>query len=371
MRLNPILPLLLALSSCGTPRSGDARYEGPEEVQTLVRELDGPIPPGTPPDKLPETRLAELGDEALPALALAIRDPGKSQIRERAARALGYMHQRTGSEGAIQAYIVGVQKATAVHARGLLAQAHRFRDSEGRILALVNAALSEMGTITPGLVAAAGAMTDVESLEPMKRVVVLSRSEPTAPERDIALRYIGRAARRGWSDALKFLLTCTQAGNADIMEKAGKELSLVAGRVTPKSWSGWWLDHSAGDRRSWILEVLPPVGGRPFDPTDRDHLDDLILRVPESDDAESEFWMIERLLGRAFGYQSPRDVFDPDVEPAALAESNRRAVATLKAWWRESSPYVFYNPATDLFEVNEEGRRIGVPVDPKTGKPGR
>jgi len=369
MRLIPVLPMLLALASCGST-AGDARYEGPPEVQTLIRELDGPIPPGTPPEKLPEARLAELGDEALPALALAVRDPGKSQIRERAARALGLMHQHTGSEGAIQAYIVAVQKATAVHARGLLAQAHRFRDPEGRILALVNAAVSEMGTVTPGLVAAAGAMTDVESLEPMKRVVVLDRYEATSPERDIALRYIGRAARRGWADALKFLLTCTQAGNADIMEKAGNELSLLAGRIRPKSWSGWWLEHAAGDRKSWILESFPPVGERPFDPTDRDHLEDLVSRVPESEDAEPEFWMIERLLGKSFGYQSPRDVFDPDVEPAALAESNRRAVATLKAWWRECSPYVFFNRATGLFEVNEEGRRIGVPVDPKTGKPG-
>ncbi|HTF55959.1 MAG TPA: hypothetical protein VK661_01710 [Planctomycetota bacterium] len=370
MRLIPALPVLLALAACGTT-SGDARYEGPEEVRRLIRDLDGPVPSGTPMDKLPEARLAELGDEALPALAVAVRDPGKSPLRERAARALGLLQQRTGSEGAIQAYIVAVQKATAVHARGLLAQAHRFHDPEGRILALVHAALNEMGTVTPEMVASAGAMTDVESLEAMKRVVVRNRSDGPVPGRDVALRYIGRAARRGWPDAVKFLLACTQAGNADIMEKAGRELGLVAGRIKPKSWSGWWLDHATSDRRAWILESFPPVNGQPFDPADRDHIDDLISRVPETEDAEPEFWLIERLLGKSFGYASPRDNFDPDVEPATVAESNRRAVETLKAWWREYSPYVFFNRATNLFEVNDEGRRIGVPVDPKTGKPGR
>jgi hypothetical protein len=370
MRLTPALPVVLALASCAAA-SGDARYEGPEEVQRLIRELDGPVPAGTPLEKLPEARLAELGEDALPALATAVRDPGKSRLRERAARALGLMHLRTGNEGALQAYIVAVQKASAVHARGLLAQAHRFRDPEGRILALVHAALNEMATVTPELVTAAGAMTDVESLEAMKKVVIRNLSEGSVPERDVALRYIGRAARRGWPEAVKFLLTCTQAGNADIMEKAGRELSLVAGRISPRSWSGWWLEHATGDRRAWILESLPPVAGRPFDPTDRDHVGELVSRVPESEDAEPEFWLIERLLGKAFGYASPRDVFDPDVDPAALAESNRRAVETLKAWWREYSPYVFFNRATNLFEVNDEGRRIGVPVDPKSGKPGR
>jgi hypothetical protein len=277
-----------------------------------------------------------------------------------------------GHDGALQAYIEALQAApNELHLRGLLAQAYRFRDPEGRVLGILDKALNEMRVVTPEMVAAAAEMTDVEALETMMRIVGRDVGNPSVPERDLALQYIGRAARRGRREAVEFLTACTQTSNPGMVEKSRAELELLSGRAQPKSWRAWWFERVAGERRAWLVESFAPVGGRPFDPGERDHLGELVARIPQEGDAEPELWFLEQALGRRFGYVSPRDVFDPDADRAALAESNRRAIATARDWWRETSPYLFLNPATGRFAISEEARRIGVPVDPKTGKPGR
>lgn len=353
-----------SLAACATGPS-DPASPVEEEVRRLIRDLDSATPSV-------EERLAGIGEEALPGLASAVRNSPSIRVRERAAAALGIMYGRTRHPQALQIYIEAVEQAPAgFYARKLLGQAHRFRDPEGKVIALLHDALEKMPEATAEMVAAAGAMTDVESANAMMQVIVKSRAAAQSPERDLAVRYLGRAARRGQRESLEFLRTCTMTNHPDLQDKAGRELSLMAGRLTPGTWSGWWLDHASRTRKEWLVEAFSLTIGKALDLADRAHMGELIERIPADQDAEPEFWLIERALGRRFGYNSPSDVFDPEVDRAALAEANRRAVETLKSWWRENSPYMFFNPASGLFEVNEEGRRIGVPVDPKTGKPGR
>jgi hypothetical protein len=365
MRLTFILSMAgTCLAACATGPSNPASPVE-EKVRRLIRELDSASPSA-------EERLAEIGEEALPGLTAAVRGAPSIRVRERAAAALGIMYERTRHPQALRSYVEAVTEAPAAfYARRLLGHAHRFRDPDGQVLALLNAAMMEMSEATPEMVAAAGTMTDVESTAAMMRVVAKAKSSAQSPERDLAVRYLGRAARRGRREALEFLRTCTMTNHPDLEEKAGRELSLMAGRLTPGAWGPWWLDHATRDRKEWLVEAFSLTFGKPLDLTDRAHIGELIERIPTDQDAEPEFWLLERTLGPRFGYVSPSDVFDPDVDRAALAEANRRAVETIKTWWRENSPYVYLNPATGLFEVNEEGRKIGVPVDPKTGRPGR
>ncbi len=345
-RLLILLPALAAAACASRPSGGV-----PDDLQSLIRN----------------------GDRSIPVLKDAILDPAASAERRRQlAWALGEIWTQTGNGTALEAYIEAVQKAPDdSQRRALLTEAHRFRDNEGRVLALLDTALREMRVITPQLVVAAAAMTDVEALEMLMKVVGKGVDAPSTPEREVALRYIGRAARRGRREAVAFLSACAQSSDADLAEKAAAELKRVAGGDAPKGWRDWWFKNHAGERRAWLAESFPSVGGRPFDPGDRDHIGELVARIPRDADAEPELWYLEQALGRSFGYVSPRDVFDPDVDAGALSESNRRAIATAVEWWRENSPYLFLNPATGRFDISEEARRIGVPVDPKTGKPGR
>src|SRR5690349_6012675 len=303
MHRSLILLLLPACAACASrsPEPGD-----PDEIRSLVRLLRGAPSEGTPPDERPEARLAALGEPALPALKEAVSDPGDSRYRERAARALALMWNSKGIPGALETYLLAVRSApNDPHARSLLSQAFRFHDSEGRVLALLDAALQELRVVTPELVTAAGAMTDVEATETMMKVIAKTKDADVSPERDLAFRYLGRSARRGRRESVAFLTMCTQSGNADMMVKAGVELKLIAGRDSPKGWREWWLEHASGERKSWLVAAFPSVGGKPFDPADRDHLGELVARIPESGDAEPELWFLEQALGRNFGYVSP------------------------------------------------------------------
>ena len=360
--------IVLSAALAAACSSGPSKFEGSEEIWSLLTVLRGP----DDGSGRTEARLAELGDAALPALKEAVADPAESRYRGRAARALGIMWTQHGNPAALEAYLFAIRAApNDPHARSLLAQAYRYRDPDKRVFALLEAAIKHMRLVTPEMIAAAGAMTDMEALEAMMRVVGKVAEDPTAPERDLALRYIGRAARRGRRQAVEFLRACTQSSTPDLVARASAELSLLAGRLEPKSWSAWWFDHNAESRQEWIVRSFPPVGGKPFDPTERDHIAELVARLPRDVDVEPELWFLEQVLGRKFGYVSPRDVFDPDMNFGDLSESNGRAIATVREWWREHAPFLYFNSATGRYEISEEAQRIGVPADPKTGKPGR
>jgi hypothetical protein len=320
----------------------------------------------------PESGPRESGD--VPALTQQLLDASTPfEKRLETASVLGRIWIRTGNPEALDAYVRTVRKELAdddSRARQFLELAPLFRDPERRVFALLNTAIQNMRVVSPKMVAAAGAMSDVEATETMMGVIGKTKDAEAAPERDLALRYTGRAARRGRRDAVQFLTMGTQSTNEDIAKKSVAELKLLAGQDAPKGWRAWWLEHQAGNRRSWLAHSFAREGTG-FDPANRDHAGGLVLRLSEEADPEPLMWYLEMVLGRKFGYVSPRDVFDPDADPAKLAASNRRAIDTAGEWWRENSPYLFFNPSTNRFDISEEGRRIGAPVDPRTGKPGQ
>lgn len=311
--------------------------------------------------------------ENVPALKQQLLDASTPfEKRVEIASVLGRIWIRTGNPEALDAYVQAVRTDLAgddTRARKMLELAHLFRDPERRVFALLNTAIQNMRVVSPGMIAAAGAMTDVEATETMMKLIGKTRDAESSPERDLAFRYTGRAARRGRRDAVQFLTLCTQSTNEDIAKKSVAELKMLAGQDAPKGWRAWWLEHQAGNRRTWLAHSFAREGTG-FDPANRDHVGGLVLRLPEEADSEPLMWYLELVLGRKFGYVSPRDVFEPDVDPAALAASNRRAITMASEWWRENSPYLFFNSSTNRFDISEEGRRIGSPVDPKTGKPG-
>jgi hypothetical protein len=86
--------VLAALSACSSsPRPG-----APDEVARL---LDDPKPET-------QARLVALGDDAVPALVLALNDAAASPGRlNRAARALGRIRLKTGNAAALEGYVRG------------------------------------------------------------------------------------------------------------------------------------------------------------------------------------------------------------------------------------------------------------------------
>ncbi|HKS16265.1 MAG TPA: hypothetical protein VJU16_03080 [Planctomycetota bacterium] len=354
-----ILLLLPALAACASgPPVSDS-----QEIDRWVKSPENPYS---------AQNLVEAGAAAIPALKAAILDRSLEATRRgHLAWILGRIWVHTRDEAALETYVLALQSARDDDslARALFAHAHRFRDPEGRVLGLLEVALQDLRVVSAEMVTAAAAMSEVEALETLMRIVAESVDEPASKIRDIALRYVGRAARRGRHEAVAFLSMCTQADTPDVAAKASAELKLLAGRDPAKGWRDWWLSHNSGERRAWLAESFR--GEKPFDPGDRDHLGALVARIPADGDAEPELWYLEQALGRSFGYVSPRDVFDPDVDPLKLAESNQRAVSMMREWWSENSPYLYFNPVTSRFDISEEARRIGTPVDPRTGKPGR
>src|SRR5262245_50890910 len=196
--------LILLLMPAGAACAGHPGAAGrPAEVQALMRSHRDPETEKRKPEDRPERALASCGLDAIPALREAVADPTDARLRGRAARALGMMWTRDGVLAALDTYLDAVQAAPSdAHARSLLEQAHHFRDPEGRVLALLDKALLEMRVVSPGMVAAAAAMTDVEEVETMMKLVGRGMDSRNAPERDLALRYIGRAARRGRPEAI-------------------------------------------------------------------------------------------------------------------------------------------------------------------------
>ncbi|MBI4563946.1 MAG: hypothetical protein HY716_04535 [Planctomycetes bacterium] len=339
------------------------------EIRELIRALAEPPEAERFPADRPDHRLILWGEQAVPDLSVAIRHDPNLRIRERAAYVLGRIYQETELSRAREAYVDAVEEALASgRARGLLEHAHLFQETDGRVLGLLHRALAA-GEVSPGLVTAAATMTEDQSTAPLMRLVARLPATDHPEWADIAIRYLGRAARHGRRDALEFLLACTTSDRPALAEKAGRELSLLAGRVVPRSWRAWWLDRASGTRWEWLIETFSLALGKKLDPTDRSHLGELVARLTEAEDMEPEFWFLERALGRRFGYRSPRDAFDPDVPPVAVIERNKGAIATIKSWWRENEDYLYYHPAAEQFVLHEEARRQGLPVDPRTGRP--
>src|SRR5688572_15552272 len=127
---------------------------------------------------------APSGEEAIPALRNVLTDPKAPPDRvKQAAADLGSIRLRTGSAAALHAYFDSLADAPSDdHLRAMLGYAYRFRASEGVFLAL-DRALKNLGTVTPEMVASAGALTDVEALETMMRVVGRDVESPSSPQR--------------------------------------------------------------------------------------------------------------------------------------------------------------------------------------------
>jgi hypothetical protein len=357
--------LILLLIPAGAACASGPSAAPAEDIGKLVKSVNDP---------LSVEKLVKIGEPAIPALKEAILDRSLDAARRgKLASVLGRIWTQTRKGAALDAYVLALQSAKDddALARSLFAQAHWFRDPEGIVFGLLEAALQNLRVVSPEMVEAAAAMSDVEALETLMRIVAESVEAPRSAIRDIALRYVGRAGRRGRREAIAFLSMCTQADTADVATKASDELKLLAGRAAPKGWRDWWFSHNAGERKAWLAESFTVEGSAPFDPTSRDHIGGLVDRIPAGE-AEPVMWFLEQALGRNFGYVSPRDVFAvSEADLKELATRNVVAIETTREWWRENSPYLFFNSATGRYEISEEARRIGVPADPRTGKPGR
>ncbi len=342
--------LLLLLAGCA-PAPAAPGTDEEREIRRLAEELDGPA----------MVRLSELGEPAVPALVAVLRGDPKPWRRVAAAKVLARIHGRTGLVFARTAWAAAVREAKPAHAASLLELAPGFADADGETLFLLNAGLATMAEVTPGMVRAAGRMGESESLEALTRLIGKTAALESSPARDEAIRYVGRAARRGRREAVEFLLSCATSGRRPIESSASAELALLAGRMTPPNWRAWWLDHAGGTRAQWIAEALALGQGGPLDLGDRAVVGRIVAAALDESDPEPEFHLLERLLGRDFGYVSPRDRFEdaPDAEPG------RRAKETLKAWWAENERYLAYDAAAGRYVLDEKARAAGTPVPPK------
>jgi len=350
-----LLPILAAIAAGCAPAPGDPERDRERDIDALVRGL-----PET------EERLLALGDEAVPSLAFAVKRDRDPRLRARAARALGRVHRATGNRAAAAAYAEAVETAPPEARRELLAHAHLFLDPEGQVRSALTAALLTSKDVTPEMLRSLAAITDLEALDAMTMWLGATRSEERVPGRDIAVRYLGRAARHGRVDAIN-ILTLIE-GAPELAKLISDELTVVAGRITVRNWRGWYLDVAKKKRWEWLAEAMSYHLTEAFDATNRAHIDRIVGRMIAGEELEPEFALLEPLLGRRFGYVSPRDVFDPERPASELAEANARAVDTLQAWWRENSPYAWYDARSGRWEVNVDARAAGTPVDPKTGE---
>src|SRR5262245_16905752 len=102
------LPVLLLAAGCATSHD-DPAMEGSERLRALVRALDRPPDPAVPEAERPERKLEELGDEAVPPLANAVRYDASERVRERAAFVLGRIFSKTRAALAAGAYLDALQ----------------------------------------------------------------------------------------------------------------------------------------------------------------------------------------------------------------------------------------------------------------------
>lgn len=356
---------LALLAGCAGPSDPDR--ERLEAIRGWARTLDRPDDPAAGDA---QRRLVEAGEDAVPCLAVLVRSAATLEGRRRAARSLAAIHEARGTSFARTAWIDAVREAPSpAVASALLSVSPRFRDPEREALHLLNAALATMREPTVETIRAAGAMGVTESLPAMASLVGRCAETGPAEARREALRYVGRAARRDHREAMEFLLAAAASGRGALPAEAGTELELAAGRVVAPNWRAWWLDRAGRPRSEWLEEAFSLHLGAKLDLTDRALVGRLVERALAQDDPEPEVALLDRALGRSFGYVSPRDVFDPEGGETAAREAAGRAKETLGAWWKETSPYLWWDPARGGFAVNEEARAAGTPVDPRTGRP--
>jgi len=282
------------------------------------------------------------------------------------ARALGEILRATGSSIALNGYLASLAGANDAKSSALLEQAGYFRDPDGEVLAALIGALLKSTAVTAPVVRQAAAMTELEALEAMMMYVSRTAARASAPGRDLAMRYIGRAARRGRADALDYLSRLVDADHAECAKLARAEMHVTAGNITPRTWRGWYLAHAKKPRLEWIAEAVAYSVGAAFDASQREHIDRLIASMSPGVELEPEFALLEPLLGRSFGYVSPRDVF---TESPQLADENAAALDRLKKWWPENRAYMWYDASIGRWELNGAARDEGKPVDPATGAP--
>ena len=342
--------LLVALTACETvaPSPRDADVARQNEIAALVARTGDPQA---------DRRLIAHGDAAVAELVRLLQNETQPPPRRgRAAMLLASIRRATGNATALAAYGDVLRDAPAPLVRELLPHAHAFGDAEGGVAALLLAFISKMPGVTAPMVLSAGAITDTEGVEAMKAYVLRTKDADRDDARDAAMRYVGRASRRGRKDAVEFLVNCAAVGDGALYQSAERELLLLSGRQPVKNWRGWWLEHARESRHEWIAQALRMERNADFDPSTIEAWAWLIERLDLAEDREPEFALAERTLGLRLGYVSVRDVFDPTVAEESIREANERAVALLKRWWTENRAFLKWGGERRMFEVDRAAR---------------
>ncbi|MBI2933254.1 MAG: hypothetical protein HYY16_16540 [Planctomycetes bacterium] len=263
-----------------------------------------------------------------------------------AVRALRQHYERTGDPAAAAAYIQAVLQApTAEIRRALLEQVEAFPDPDGVLLDPLLKAIGDAEGVTEGMLRTAAARTRDEATEAMTRYLTRERVSGS-DARQIAVRYLGRAARIGRPDALDFLTRLIPAADESLARAIDEELALLAGKVATGNWRGWYLAHAAKTRWGWLAEAAGGWLGEPFDPANRAHIDKVLAGLDPRQELEPEFSLLEPLLGRRFGYVSPRYAFaESEIPPP------EEAVKRIRDWWTENGPRARYDQGTGRWEL--------------------
>src|SRR5688572_30575270 len=104
-----ILACLPALAACGS--SAPEVSASNSDIKNLVAALGNASTEHLPVEERPETKLAEIGDPAVPELRAIIKERfEKAYWRGRCARALGMIWQRTSNREALEAYLDAVSR---------------------------------------------------------------------------------------------------------------------------------------------------------------------------------------------------------------------------------------------------------------------
>ncbi len=341
--------VLVLLAACGPPAPPpDPEIVRQHEIAALVARLG---------DEAAERALVIRGEEAIPQLRTVLRSDPAPVRRGRAARVLGQIRRVTGMDVGLSDYVDvlrGATSAAVVHE--LLASAHYFDAPD--VVTLLLAYIEKMPGVTPAMIASAGALTETDAIAAMKSYVARTKDAPDEPARDLAIRYLGRAARRGRLDAVEFLVNCTGLDNVRVAHAAEAELLLVVGRANVRNWRGWWVEHGQGRRFAWLVQALTLEKQAPFDVASLDAWDWLIGRLDLKEDREPEFALIERHLGIRAGFISLRDLLDPTLTEAGVREGNERALGTVKRWWAERRETLRWNAEEQRFEIDRTVRAV-------------
>lgn len=350
---------LVLLAACAPSTPPDPEIERQREIAALVAKLGDP---GA------EHALATHADEAVLKLLAVLREDPSPERRGRAAAVLGRIRRMTGNPTILGAYADALRDTpSAVIVRELLRHAHLFDDAEGSVKTLLLAYLEKMAGVPVDLVRAAAVMTETDAMRAMTTHIARLREAGPDEGRDLAVRYLGRAARWGRRDAAEYLVNCTTAGGDALALAAERELELIAGRARPKNWRGWWLEHAGEEREDWIAASIAVERQAPFDVAKPEDWDWLLGTLATPTDREPEFALIRRHLGVRAGYRSPRDVFDPEASTESITEGNARAIELVKRWWTERRDALVWNAAERRFDAvkRSNGEDLEKPVREK------